>query len=137
MENDVLNKGKLTCDKKILCSIISLATREINGVSALKSPVKNKLISFLSKEVGEGVKIKFNENGSLLVDVYITVLHNVSVPDVAFKVQENIKNNISSMVDMRTSKVNVHVVGVDFIDPLNNPEKDSIWEENQEKVPSR
>lgn len=134
MENQVLNKGQLTCDKKILCSIISLATREINGVSMLKSTARNKLLSVFSSELAQGVKIKFNPNGSLIVDVYITVVHGASVPDVAFKVQENIKNNIASMVDMRTSKVNVHVIGVDFIDPQNNPEKDSIWEENQENL---
>ena len=32
----------------------------------------------------------------------------------AYKIQENIKNNIVSMVDMRVSKINVHIVGVDF-----------------------
>ena len=134
MENDFVNKGKLTCDKKILCSIISLATREINGVSELKSTPTNKFLSLFSSELGQGVKIKFNANGSINVDVYITVLNGSSVPDVAFKVQENIKNHISSMVDMRTSKVNVHVLGVDFLDAQNNTERDNIWEENQEKL---
>lgn len=116
MENDFLNKGKLTCNKKILCSIVSLATREINGVSSLKSNWKGKLSSLFASEKVPGVKVKFNSNGNVIVDVYITVVNGCSIPDVAYRVQENIKNNISSMVDMRTSKVNVHIVGVDFFD---------------------
>lgn len=133
MENELVNKGKLTCNKKILCSIISLATREINGVSNLKSTFKNKFLSMFSSEKSPGVKIKFNPNGSLLVDVSITVLNGCSIPDVAYRVQENIKNNIASMVDMRTSKVNVHIIGVDFIDDKPVVEKENLWEGNQEK----
>lgn len=116
MENEIVNKGKLTCNKKILCSIVSLATREISGVSGLKSNFKSKFLNLFSSEKVPGVLIKFNPNGNVIVDVYITVENGCSIPDVAYRVQENIKNNIASMVDMRTSKVNVHIVGVDFND---------------------
>ena len=75
-DNISANKGKTTCNKRILLSIISLATKEISGVSEL---------------VG------------------------TSVPDISFRVQENIKNNLSSMVDLKTGKINVHVVGVNFV----------------------
>lgn len=116
MENEIVNKGKLTCNKKILCSIVSLATREVSGVSSLKSNLKCKFLNLFSSEKVPGVLIKFNPNGNVIVDVYITVENGCSIPDVAYRVQENIKNNIASMVDMRTSKVNVHIVGVDFND---------------------
>ena len=35
--------------------------------------------------------------------------------DSAKNTAENIKNNVSSMVEMKTGKINVHIVGVDFI----------------------
>ena len=130
MENEIVNKGKLTCNKKILCSIVSLATREIGGVSSLKSNFKSKFLNLFSSEKVPGVLIKFNPNGNVIVDVYITVENGCSIPDVAYRVQENIKNNIASMVDMRTSKVNVHIVGVDFNDEKTLAEE-NLWEENQ------
>ena len=40
------------------------------------------------------------------------------MPDISFRVQENIKNNISSMIEMKTGKINVHIVGVDFVSPI-------------------
>lgn len=107
-------KGKITCNRNILLSIIDLATREICGVSSLASSFKTKITSVFSKHKNPGVRIRFNPNGSLFVDVYVRLYYGYSVPDIAYKIQENIKNGISAMVDMKTTKVNVHVMGVDF-----------------------
>ena len=107
-------KGKITCNRGILLSIINLATKEICGVSALATSFKSKLRSFFSSNKNPGVKIRFSTNGALTVDVYIRIYYGHSVPDIAYKIQENIKNGIAAMVDMKTAKVNVHVLGVDF-----------------------
>lgn len=109
------NKGKITCDRKILLSIISLATKEINGVSALVDTAETKFKRVFNNNDAKGVKVKFYPNGKLVIDVYIKVFAGTSVPDISFRVQENIKNNVSSMVEMKTGKINVHIVGVDFI----------------------
>lgn len=109
------NKGKVTCDRKILLSIISLATKEINGVSDLVDTPSTAIKSFFRNTDSKGVKLKIAPNGKITIDVYIKVFSGTSVPDVSFRVQENIKNNISSMVELKTGKINVHVVGVDFV----------------------
>ena len=108
------NKGKITCKRNILLSIISLATKEINGVSALQDSFSMKLKRVFSKSDNTGVKIKFSTNGQLTIDVYVRIYNGNSVPEIAYKIQENIKNSIVSMVDMRVNKINIHIVGVDF-----------------------
>ena len=115
MENGVNNKGKITCDRKILLSIISLAAKEISGVSELVDTPTTKLKRIINKNDSKGVKLKVLPNGKLIIDVYLKVFNGCSVPDISFRVQENIKNNITSMVDMKTGKINVHIVGVDFV----------------------
>ena len=107
-------KGNISCNKDILSSIISLATKEISGVACLCDCIFGRLSKFFKNTEAKGVKIKFDKNASLLIDVYIKIYNGNTVPDIAYKVQENIKNNISSMVDMKTAKVNVHVMGVMF-----------------------
>ncbi|HBP43809.1 MAG TPA: Asp23/Gls24 family envelope stress response protein, partial [Clostridiales bacterium] len=62
----------------------------------------------------EGVKLS-NNNGKLSVDVYVNVYYGYNVSEIAYKVQENIKNSLASMIDVEIDKVNVHVLGVDFI----------------------
>ena len=114
LSNNLQDKGKITCKRNILLSIISLATKEINGVSALQDSFSMKLKRVFSKSDNTGVKIKFSTNGQLTIDVYVRIFNGNNVPEIAYKIQENIKNNIVSMVDMRVNKINVHVVGVDF-----------------------
>ena len=115
-ERDVIvaNKGKITCNRSILLSIINLATKEICGVSRLASSFKSKISNFFTRNFNDGVSVRFNPNGSLAVDVYIRIFYGYSVPDIAYKIQENIKNGIAAMVDMKTTRVNVHIMGVDF-----------------------
>ena len=108
------DKGKITCDRNILLSIISLATKEISGVSRLQDSFLMKLKKFFTKADSNGVKLNIAQNGQLVIDVYVRIYRNNNVPDIAFRIQENIKNNIVSMVEMRVSKINVHIVGVDF-----------------------
>lgn len=132
-ENELSYKGKLSCDKKILLSIISLATEEINGVSMLKDSFSSKFKNFFKKTKFPGIQVHFNPNGLLVVDISLTIENGFSVPDVAFRVQENVKNNIASMVNMKTAKVNVHVLGVDFNEEKKFGEEQK-WEEMQEKV---
>ena len=108
-------KGKVEIDREILLSIINLATKEINGVASLTNaelPLSHKL----SKTKSEGVSIKFDVNGVLNVDVYVIVYIGYSVPDIAYRIQENIKNSLNSMVGIKPGKINVHVCGVNCED---------------------
>lgn len=114
-DNISANKGKTTCNKRILLSIISLATKEISGVSELVDTPATALKRFFKNSESKGVKLKISPNGKITVDVYIKVFAGTSVPDISFRVQENIKTNLSSMVDLKTGKINVHVVGVNFV----------------------
>ena len=109
--NQLPKKGKVEIDRDILLSIINLAAKEINGVASLT----NAQLPFFrrwSKTKSEGVNIKFDMNGVLNVDVYIVVHIGYSVPDIAYRVQENIKNSLNSMVGIKPGKINVHVCGV-------------------------
>lgn len=110
-KNQLPKKGKVEIDRDILLSIINLATKEINGVASLTNaelPLSHKW----SKTKSEGVSIKFDTNGVLNVDVYVIVYIGYSVPDLAFRIQENIKNSLNSMVGIKPGKINVHVCGV-------------------------
>lgn len=109
----LVKKGKVDIDRDILLSIINLATKEINGVHSLTNA---ELPFFKKKNKSEGVSIKFDVNGALNVDVYIIVNIGYSVPDIAYRVQENIKNSLNSMVGIKPGKINVHVCGVNCDD---------------------
>lgn len=107
------NNGSITCDRSILASIIVLATGEVAGVARIStSSFRASIKKFFCRNFFEGVQIKFNSNGTLVVNVYIDIVFGHSVPEVAFRVQENIKSGVASMVEVKTARINVHVVNV-------------------------
>ena len=109
---DSKNKGKITLDRNILVSIIDLATKEINGVESIYN--KNRpLIKRMFNRYDDGVQVRFEKNGALTIDVYIKIYVGFNVPDIAFRVQENIRNSLATMVALKPLKINVHIVDVE------------------------
>ena len=53
------NNGQVSCNKSIVLSIVSLATKEITGVAGMDSRFTSKLRDKFSTNYFEGVKIKF------------------------------------------------------------------------------
>ena len=109
---DSKNKGKITLDRNILVSIIDLATKEINGVESIYN--KNRpFIKRMFNRYDDGVQVRFEKNGALTIDVYIKIYVGFNVPDIAFRVQENIRNSLATRVALKPMKINVHIVDVE------------------------
>ena len=106
-------KGNVTYGSDIVLSVINLATKEIAGVSSIVTKFGSALKRWFSNNYYEGVKITYNKD-AMNVDVYINVCFGYNVTEVAFRVQENIKNSLSGMIDIKIDKINVHVLGVEF-----------------------
>ncbi len=108
--------GVVFCNKNNILSIISLATKEITGVASMDDRFTSRIKDKLSSNYYNGAKIKFVADNKIVVDVYINVYQNYNVPEVTYKIQQNIKNSIGTMVNLSIEKINVHVVGVVFND---------------------
>ena len=68
---------------------------------------------WFSNNYYEGVKVTYNKD-AMNIDVYINVCFGYNVTEVAYRVQENIKNSLSGMIDVKINRINVHVLGVEF-----------------------
>ena len=65
------------------------------------------------KNHGKGVKVDLTEEG-ILVDVYCTMNFGVSIPTVAGKIQDNIRQALLNMTALEAQEVNIHIVGIQF-----------------------
>lgn len=106
-------KGNVTYGSDIVLSVINLATKEIAGVSSIVTKFGSALKRWFSNNYYDGVKITYNKD-AMNIDVYINVYFCYNVTEVAFRVQENIKNSLSGMIDVKINRINVHVLGVDI-----------------------
>ncbi|MCL2234101.1 MAG: Asp23/Gls24 family envelope stress response protein [Firmicutes bacterium] len=85
--------GDVTYGNKVVEGIIELAVKEINGISSLS---------------GKGVKCEI-VGEKVNVEVFVNVLNTVSCPDVAFRVQENVKKTLESMTSYKAGSIDVNV----------------------------
>ncbi len=106
-------RGKVTYGSNIVLSVINLATKEIAGVSSIVTKFSSMLKRWFSNNYYEGVKVTYNKD-AMNIDVYINVCFGYNVTEVAYRVQENIKNSLSGMIDVKINRINVHVLGVEF-----------------------
>ena len=102
------SKGKVFASRDILFTVISLAAKEIQGVAQLVGGRR-----LFGKSNTEGVKVNFLNDG-IEVAIFIKVNHNVNIPNLASRIQENIKNGIASMLEVEVKNIDINVVGVDF-----------------------
>lgn len=107
-------KDSVTYKKKVIFSIVSLATQEINGIASISRNYVSVMKNLFNKNVNKGIMINFDKNGKVNIDVFVNVKFGYSVKDVSFRVQENIKQSVESMTEFKVGLINVTVVGVTF-----------------------
>ena len=60
------------------------------------------------------LKIDFQDEETINIDVTVDVVYGYNVPDIAFEIQQSIKHNIESMSKYKVDSVDVHFSGVIF-----------------------
>ena len=112
---DFMFKNVFTDDLDILKEFLILETGlRLNPNDTKISILNGELPKENYKEYKKTIDIYISLNDKICIDVYISVFYGYNVSDIAYKVQENVKNSISSMVDIEIDKVNIHVMSVVF-----------------------
>ncbi len=96
-------------NKNMVLSIISLATKEIDGVIDVYQPTKLSLKRIFNRNIGKGVRVKYTKFG-ILIDIYVVVATDIEVNDVVYKIQHNVKNSITSLLPIKIKAINVHIM---------------------------
>lgn len=109
--NDV---GAIRIADEVVGIIAGLAATEVAGVAGMSAGLVGGIAEMLGKKnLAKGVKVEVGEREAA-VDLYIIVEFGVRIPDVALKVQENVKRAIESMTGLDVVEVNIHIQGVGF-----------------------
>nr|WP_239584118.1 Asp23/Gls24 family envelope stress response protein [Aquibacillus albus] len=104
--------GKVEIAPEVIEVIAGIATTEVAGVSYTRGNFASGVVErFGKKSHGKGIKVELTENG-VLIDVYVVIDFGTTIPDVAQKIQTNIRQALKNMTALDIDEINVHVVGV-------------------------
>ncbi len=120
-ENNVLEMnqgnnglGKVEIAPEVIEVIAGIAASEVDGVAQMRGNFASGVAERLGKKNhGKGVKVELTDNG-ITIDVFCAMKFGISIPNVAQKVQDNIRQALLNMTALEIEEVNIHVVGVLF-----------------------
>ena len=120
--------GNIKISVDVISTIAGMAAAEIEGVQSMYSSFATGIAEKFGakKSEGRGVKAEITGN-AVVVDLYIVVDYGVRIPELAWEIQENVKNNVETMTGMSVEKVNIHIEGVNF-------EKDTLSVQDDEDI---
>lgn len=102
--------GKVVYNTGIVQNIVALAVAEVEGVI----PAQGKR---------DGVSLYLEKDG-VYVDISVVVKYGYNVPDLAYRIQQTVKQSVENMTRYKVAEVNVHIHDVVFCEAQS--EKDDV-----------
>ena len=115
--------GKVVYNAGIVHNIVALAVAEVDGAM----PVQGKK---------NGISLYIEKDG-IYADVSVVVKYGYNVPELAYRIQQSIKQSVENMTHYKVAEVDVHIQDVVFTDaPIverAEEEEERIAETNSER----
>ena len=105
--------GNIKISQEVIVRISAISAREVEGVAGLGS-VSGWGDILGKKASAKGIKVEMNEDGTI-IDVHVTVKFGVKINEVAYKLQQTVKNAVESYAGLENITVNVFVDGIENV----------------------
>ena len=111
--------GKIVYNAGIVRNIVELAVAEVEGT--VPTPGKKGGISL------------FLEKDGIYVDVSVVVKYGYNVPELAYRIQQSVKQSVENMTRFKVAEVDVHIQDVVFTAdaPIEKEEETAEQEEKE------
>ena len=113
----VLNNDKqaVKVSAEIVSMVAARAALRVAGVSKLSGEFADHLTKkILGKEnIARGISLSRDEEG-LCIDIYLNVEFGTRIPDLAWEVQNAVKEAVTAVTEQPVHMVNIHVEGVNL-----------------------
>ncbi|HON05578.1 MAG TPA: Asp23/Gls24 family envelope stress response protein [Candidatus Ratteibacteria bacterium] len=112
---DKENLGSVKIDDEVLGTIAAIAAKGVPGVYSIATSFVGGVALFFRKIPDAGVKVKMAEDG---VDFYLGVVvdYGINIPEVTWKIQKAIKEEVEKSTGFKVSRVNIVVEGIHQIE---------------------
>lgn len=127
------NKGAIKIANEVVAIISGMAATEVEGVAGMSGGFAGDIAEMLGRNnLSKGVEVEVGEEEAA-IDLYIIVDYGSKIPDVAYRIQENVNEAIESMTGLNVVEVNIHVQGVHFIEEEEEKTVEAEKNENDEE----
>jgi len=101
--------GRTNFRSGLVNNVVALSVKEVAGVAGIVQSFSGFTMKPFLKT--DGIKITYDKDG-VIIDVSIAIQYGYSAADVSYRVQENVMNAASSMLDKKIKSVDVKITHV-------------------------
>lgn len=117
--------GDIKISDDVIATLAVKAAKEIEGVTGMVGGIVGNIAAAVlgKKDASRGVDVDMKE-GVAVITLHIKVKYGMKIPEIAWKVQENVKTMVESITGISVDKINISVEAVDFAEdaPATEPE---------------
>ena len=110
--------GKVVYNAGIVQNIVELAVAEVEGTV----PAQGKK---------NGISLYIEKDG-VYADVSVVVKYGYNVPELAYRIQQTVKQSVENMTHFKVAQVDVHILDVVFEVPAPIEKEEEHREEEEE-----
>jgi uncharacterized alkaline shock family protein YloU len=104
--------GVLRIHKNVISSIASIAATEIEGVKRVGRDLKSGLLELLGRK-NSAIKVDISKNEEVKVQIPLVIKYGYNIPEIANRVQENVRLALEKMSNLSIREINVNVQGIE------------------------
>ncbi|WP_024831203.1 Asp23/Gls24 family envelope stress response protein [Ruminiclostridium josui] len=114
-ENNIIDDyGSVKISEEVVAIIAGIAATDVPGVAGMSGGIAGGIAEILGrKNLSKGVKVEVGEKEAA-IDLYIIVEYGARIPEVAWDIQDKVKNAVQEMTGLNVVEVNIHIQGVNF-----------------------
>ena len=121
--------GTVHISEDVIMELAKKTLSSIAGVQPASQGIASKL--GIGRKASDGIRVSVEDKipPYATIDVFILVKYGLRIPDVAWDVQESIKNNLQEYTGYNVRAVNINVQGIYFQESTPEPFADARPEE--------
>jgi len=105
--------GIVRIHKNVIASIASLAATEIEGVKKVGKRLRQSLFEAIGSHNFSAIKVEILKNEEVKVEIPLIIKYGYNIPEVANKVQENVRAALERMSNLSVKDINISVRGIE------------------------
>ena len=105
--------GMIKIHKNVVASIAAIAAGEIEGVKRIGGDFKSGILEMVGRKSLVAINVEVMKNEEVKIEIPLIIKYGFNVPDVASRVQENVRNSLEKMTNLSIKDINIKVQGIE------------------------
>lgn len=106
--------GVVRIHENVIASIASMAACEIEGVKRVGDDPKSGIFGFICRQIKpKSIKVEMDKNDEVKIEIPLAIKYGFNIPEIAGKVQENVRNALEKMTNLSVKDINISVQGIE------------------------